>query len=99
LGLADARLGFDAVGGQDEMFQAFVLARLIEPTSKLDTIPVLEEIGIPAPSYPTINRRLPGYATDEWWQQLARACAAHAGLGPETLVLYDVTVRHEALVA
>jgi hypothetical protein len=55
---------------------------------------VLEEIGIVAPSYPTINRRLPGYATDEWRQQLARACAAHVGLGPATLVLYDVTTLY-----
>jgi len=76
-----------------------VLARLIEPTSKLDSIRVLTEVGIPAPSYPTIKRRLPVYATVEWRQQLARACAAHVGLGPAALVLYDVTVRHEALVA
>ena len=94
LGLAYARLGFDAACGQDEVFKALVLARLIEPTSKLDTIRVLEEIGIAAPSYPTINRRLPGYATDEWRQQLARACAAHVGLGPATLVLYDVTTLY-----
>jgi len=41
LGLAYARLGFDAACGQDEVFKALVLARLIEPTSKLDTIRVL----------------------------------------------------------
>ena len=94
LGLAYTSLRFDAESGQDEVFKALVLARLIEPTSKLDTIRVLEEIGIVAPSYPTINRRLPGYATDEWRQQLARACAAHVGLGPATLVLYDVTTLY-----
>jgi hypothetical protein len=94
LGLAYARLGFDAACGQDEVFKALVLARLIEPTSKLDTIRVLEEIGIAAPSYPTINRRLPGYATDRWRQQLARVCATHVGLGPATLVLYDVTTLY-----
>jgi hypothetical protein len=94
LGLAYARLGFDAACGQDEVFKALVLARLIEPTSKLDSIRVLEEIGIAAPSYPTINRRLPGYATDQWRQQLARACATHVGLGPATLVLYDVTTLY-----
>jgi Transposase DDE domain len=94
LGLAYARLGFDAACGQDEVFKALVLARLIEPTSKLDTIRVLEEIGIAAPSYPTINRRLPGYATDQWRRQLAAACAAHVGLGPATLVLYDVTTLY-----
>lgn len=94
LNLAYARVGFDVACGQDEVFKALVLARLIEPSSKLDTIRVLDEIGIVAPSYPTINRRLPGYATDEWRQQLARACAAHVGLGPATLVLYDVTTLY-----
>jgi hypothetical protein len=75
-------LGLDAACDHDEVFQALVLARAVEPTSKLEAIRVLEEIGIVAPSYPTINRRLPLYATDEWRQRLARACAAHVGLGP-----------------
>ena len=49
LGLAYSGLGFDAACGRDEVFQALVLARLIEPTSKLDTIRVLDEIGIAPP--------------------------------------------------
>ena len=85
--LAYAGLGFDIACGHDEVFQALVLARVIEPVSKLDTIRVLEEIGILAPSYRTIAWRLPGYASDEWRQRLAQACAAHVGLGPATLVI------------
>jgi Transposase DDE domain len=92
--LAYTRLGFDALCGADEVFRALVLARVVEPVSKLDTIRVLEEIGVPAPGYRTIRRRLPGYATDEWRQRLAAACAAHVGLGPATLVLYDVTTLY-----
>ena len=53
----------------------------------------------PAPGYRTIRRRLPGYATDEWRQRLAAACAAHVGLGAGDLGALRVTVRHEALVA
>jgi hypothetical protein len=87
-------LGFDAACDHDEVFQVLVLARAVEPTSKLEAIRVLEEIGITPPSYPTINRRLPGYATQEWRQRLAAACAAHVGLGPATLVLYDVTTLY-----
>jgi hypothetical protein len=87
-------VGFDAAAGLDEVFKALVLARVVEPVSKLDTIRVLGEIGIAAPSYPTINRRLPGYATDQWRHRLAQACAAHVGLGPATLVLYDVTTLY-----
>jgi len=78
----------------DEVFFQLVLARVVEPTSKLDSIRVLTELGIAAPSYPTIKRRLPVYATDEWRQQLAGACADHVGLGPATLVLYDVTTLY-----
>jgi hypothetical protein len=70
------------------------LARVIEPTSKLDSIRVLTEVGIAAPSYPTIKRRLPVYATPGWRDALASACAAHVGLGPATLVLYDVTTLY-----
>ena len=71
-----------------------MLARVIEPTSKLDSIRVLAELGIAAPSYPTIKRRLPEYATAAWRQQLAGACAAHVGLGPATLVLYDCSTLY-----
>jgi hypothetical protein len=59
---------------------------VVEPTSKLDSIRVLEEIGIASPSYPTIKRRLPVYATDQWRQQLARACAAHVRGGDPAVV-------------
>jgi len=78
----------------DEVFRQLVLARVVEPTSKLDSIRVLDELGITPPSYPTIKRRLPVYAQTEWRQQLAAACAAHVGLGPATLVLYDVTTLY-----
>jgi hypothetical protein len=87
-------LGFDAATDADEVFRALVLARIIEPTSKLDSLRVLEEAGIDPPSYPTMNRRLPVFATDQWRQALAAACAAHAVLGPASLVLYDVSTLY-----
>jgi len=87
-------VGLDAACGHDEVFHGLVLARLIEPTSKLDSIRVIEEVGFAAPSYPTIKRRLATYATPAWRSQLAGACAAHVGLGPATLVLYDVTTLY-----
>ena len=91
-------LGFEHAAGGDRVFRDLVLARIIEPASKMDTPRVLDEIGVTSASYPTINRRLRVYAADVWRTKLARACTVHAGLGPATLVLYDVTVRHEALV-
>jgi hypothetical protein len=37
------------------------------------------------------SSRLRVFATDCWRQKLAKACARHAGLGPASLVLYDVS--------
>ena len=85
-------LGFDAVA--DDVFRQLVCARIIEPTSKIDSARVLNEAGIAAASYATINRRLPLYAEDAFRQQLSAKCAAHAELGPATLVLYDVTTLY-----
>jgi hypothetical protein len=87
-------LGLDQACGGDEVFKFLTLARVIEPTSKLDSIRVLTEVGIAAPSYPTIKRRLSVYATSQWRDALASVCAAHVGLGPATLVLYDVTTLY-----
>ena len=45
-------------------------------------------------SYPTLNRRLPVFAKPTFRQALSAACAAHARLGPASLVLYDVTTLY-----
>ena len=87
-------LGFPQATGQDEVFRQLVLARIIEPASKQDSLRVLEEAGAPAPSYPTLNRCLPAWAEDAWRQGLSEACAAHARLGPASLVLYDVSTLY-----
>jgi hypothetical protein len=41
-----------------------------------------------------LKRRLQSYADDAWRGKLAAACAAHAGLGPASLVLYDVSTLY-----
>jgi len=87
-------LGFDAATDGDEVFRALVLARVIEPTSKLDSLRVLDEAGIGPPSYRTMNRRLSVFATEAWRRALAAACAAQARLGPASLVLYDVSTLY-----
>src|SRR5213079_1718841 len=69
-------------------------ARIIEPTSKLDSRRVLDEVGVDPPSYATVKRRLPVFADQSWRGQLAAACAARAGLGPASLVLYDVSTLY-----
>jgi hypothetical protein len=87
-------LGFDAAARGDPVFRQLVLARIIEPTSKADSLRVIEETGMAAASYPTLNRRLPHFAKRAFRQALSSACATHAALGPASLVLYDVTTLY-----
>ena len=87
-------LGLDGAAGGDEVFAGLVLARIIEPASKLDSLRVLEEAGAAAASYRTVLRRLPAYARQAFRQELSAACAAHARLGPASLVLYDVSTLY-----
>ena len=87
------RLGFDVVG--DETFKRLVLARIIEPTSKADTIRVLSEIGVPAPGLRTIFRSLGRCVARDYRDQVSRACVAHSARGGRVaMVLYDVTTLH-----
>lgn len=87
-------LGFDAAASGDEEFRHLVLARIIKPTSKLDSLRVLAEAGIRTVSYPTVTRRLRVYCAEGWREALAAACARQANLGPATFVLYDVTTLY-----
>jgi hypothetical protein len=88
------KLGFDQATAGDEVFRQLVLARIIEPVSKLDSARVLEEAGVPPVPYRTVTRRLRVFAQDSWRQQVSAACAAHARLGPASLVLYDVSTLY-----
>lgn len=41
-----------------------------------------------------LKRRLPAHAKVSWRQKICAACAAHAGLGQASLVLYDVSTLY-----
>jgi hypothetical protein len=43
-------LGWDDAASGDDVFQHLVLARIIEPSSKLDSLRVLEEADCPRPA-------------------------------------------------
>jgi hypothetical protein len=87
-------LGFESATKSDNVFRDLALARIIEPTSKIDAERVLGEVGVSPASYATLKRRLRGYAQPRWRQSLAAASAAHAGLGPASLVLFDVSTLY-----
>jgi Transposase DDE domain len=87
------RLGFDVVG--DEAFKQLVLARLVEPTSKADSVRVLREIGIEAASLRTMFRSLARAQERGYRDQVATLCFEHAASGGDlSLVLYDVTTLY-----
>jgi Transposase DDE domain len=87
-------LEFDVAAGGDRAFRDLVLARVIEPTRKLEALRVPSEVGIGPASYATVNRRLRLHCAEGWRDGFAAACAAHAGLGSATFLLYDVTTLH-----
>jgi hypothetical protein len=76
------------------VFRDLVLARIIEPTIKQDSLRVLAETGVEPVSYRTVTRRLLVFAKHTVRQALSAACARHAGLGPASLVLYDVSTLY-----
>jgi hypothetical protein len=88
------RLGFGALG--DEAFAAMVLARIVEPVSKLATIGVLEELGVAAPHRNTLTAALKRCQERDYRGALAKACLAHSArtTGVSAMVLYDVTTLH-----
>lgn len=87
-------LGFDEATEGDEVFYQQVLARLVEPTSKLDSLRVIQEMGMAPVSYATVKRRLPIYATEDFRARLSTALAARADLGPHALMLFDVSTLY-----
>ena len=84
-------LGLDRACGHDKVFRQVALARVVEAASELDAIRVLQDLGVPAYSYATLERRLPGWAETSFGDASSGACAARAQVGPAALVLYDVT--------
>jgi hypothetical protein len=87
------RLGFDVVG--DDAFKQLVLARIVEPTSKADSLRVLNEIGVEHASLRTMFRSLQRAGAGDYRSQIATACFTHASIhGDVSLCLYDVTTLY-----
>ena len=70
------RLGFDALG--DDAFKQLVLARIIEPTSKADSLRVLDEVGVEHASLRTMFRALARAQARGYRDEVAAACFTHA---------------------
>lgn len=87
-------LGFDTLG--DDAFRSMVLARIIEPASKLATTGILAELGVNAPHRNTLMAALGRCQERDYRGRLATACMAHttSSNGAATMVLYDTTTLH-----
>ncbi|GJO39293.1 hypothetical protein NJB1604_07880 [Mycobacterium marinum] len=58
------------------------MARIIGPSTMIDTERVLTEIGVRPISYATVKRRMPIWAQRRWRQTLATASVRRGGWGP-----------------
>jgi hypothetical protein len=90
LGRAYDVLAFGRAAAGDEMFRQLMLARIIEPASKLDSLRVLEEAGRRRGR----TRRLSGACRPTPRLHGGTSCSRrvpHARLGPASLVLFDVS--------
>ncbi|MCV7194843.1 IS1634 family transposase [Mycolicibacterium brumae] len=86
-------LGFDAI--DDAVFRDLVIARIVEPTSKLDSLRVLADLGANQVSYRTVQRHLDAVGPGKYRDTIAAKCFAHArDCGGLSLLLYDVTTLY-----
>jgi len=87
-----AKLGFDQLN--DEVFEALCLSRIVEPTSKLDSLRVLDDLGVDPLDRNQLYRSLVKASKLDYRKIISQACFQHVGRTGLTLVLYDVTTLY-----
>lgn len=86
------KLGFNSLGDND--FTYLCVARLVEPTSKLDSLRVLEDLGVSGVDKNRLFRCLKRVTADDYRSKLATQCFSQANKTGISLVLYDVTTLY-----
>jgi hypothetical protein len=86
------KIGFDQLN--DEVFEALCIARIVEPTSKLDSLRVLADLGFDFFKKTTIFRCLTRVVDQEYRKIISQACFDHINGQMLSLVLYDVTTLY-----
>jgi len=87
-----SRLGFTVL--QDTVFEQLVLSRIIEPTSKLDTIRVLDDFDVSLPSESGIHRTLKRCIVKSYRSRITDLCFEACDHHNLSLLLYDVTTLY-----
>jgi hypothetical protein len=85
-------LGFDQLN--DGVFASLCLARLVEPTSKLDSLRVMADLGIEPPERNRLYRCLTQVVKKNYRETVSRACFKAAAKEDLSLILYDVTTLY-----
>jgi transposase len=86
------QLGFDRL--DDEVFEALCITRVVEPTSKLDSLRVMADLGADTFDRNKLYRCLVRAANSDYRKIISQACFDHVYGCDLTLVLYDVTTLY-----
>lgn len=86
------RLGFNRL--KDDHFRQLCIARIVEPTSKLDSIRVLSDLGVSGLSEDQLYRCLHRVIDRDYRSTIAKLCYKQAATNGISLVLYDVTTLY-----
>lgn len=85
-------LGFNEL--KDEVFKNLCVARIVEPTSKLDSLRVLSDLGVNGLSKNRLYRCLRQVITKDYRNTISTRCYAYAAARGIRLFLYDVTTLY-----
>lgn len=86
------KIGFDRL--KDEVFKALCLARIVEPTSKIDALRILSDLGVDSIDQNKLYRCLAKAATLDYRKVISQVCFEYIGSNNLSLVLYDVTTLY-----
>jgi hypothetical protein len=86
------KLGFSCLNDSD--FANLCIARIVEPTSKLDSLRVLTDLGINDLSKDRLYRCLRKVIKNDYRKIISQLCFDHADKQNLNLVLYDVTTLY-----
>lgn len=87
-----SRLGFNKL--DDELFALLCVARIVEPTSKLDSIRVLSDLGLETIRKDSVYRCLARIGSNNYRSTISHACCNHVSAHSMSLLLYDVTTLY-----
>jgi len=83
------KLGFTKL--EDEVFEAICLSRIVEPTSKIDSLRVMADLGLASFDKNKLYRSLSTAVQQGYRETISQACFEHIHGETLSLVLYDVT--------